>query len=95
MNITHMKTNHITNPLGFVVIKPTFSYTVTDTTATTQIVAQVEISLNESFTELVFDSGITEDMDSLSYSPGSGIGCTDTLLLESSSMERAWRKGDQ
>ncbi|KLU54866.1 alfa-L-rhamnosidase RamA [Paenibacillus sp. VT-400] len=69
MNITHMKTNHITNPLGFAVTKPTFSYTVTDTTATTQIAAQVEIALDESFAELVFDSGITEDMDSLAYSP--------------------------
>ncbi|MBY0116900.1 family 78 glycoside hydrolase catalytic domain [Paenibacillus sp. FSL H8-0317] len=69
MNITHMKTNHITNPLGFAVTKPTFSYTVTDTTATTQIAAQVEIALDESFTELVFDSGITEDIDSLAYSP--------------------------
>lgn len=69
MNITHMKTNHITNPLGFAVTKPTFTYTVTDTIATTQIAAQVEIALDESFTELVFDSGITEDMDSLAYSP--------------------------
>lgn len=69
MNITHMKTNHITNPLGFAVTKPTFSYTVTDTTATTQIAAQVEIALDESFGELVFDSGITEDIDSLAYSP--------------------------
>lgn len=69
MNITHMKTNHITNPLGFAVTKPTFTYAVTDTIATTQIAAQVEIALDESFTELVFDSGITEDMDSLAYSP--------------------------
>lgn len=99
MNITHMKTNHITNPLGFAVTKPTFSYTVTDTTATTQIAAQVEIALDESFTELVFDSGITEDIDSLAYSPDLELAARTRYfwrvrlwneLGEKSTSETAW-----
>ncbi|MCZ7544212.1 MAG: hypothetical protein M5R40_12075 [Anaerolineae bacterium] len=41
MKITHLKTNHIVNPLGFAIEKPTFSWIVEDTCDKVQTAAQV------------------------------------------------------
>ncbi|MCP1133677.1 glycoside hydrolase family 78 protein [Paenibacillus polysaccharolyticus] len=69
MKVTRLKTNHISNPLGFEISNPSFSYIVTDTTAAKQIAAQIEIAVDESFSQIVFNSGKKQDIDSLSYSP--------------------------
>ena len=67
MKITNLKTNHITNPLGFDLGKPSFSFITCDTTASKQIAAQIQVALDEEFSEIVFDSGKSEEIDSLAF----------------------------
>lgn len=67
MKITNLKTNRITNPFGFHLGKPSLSYITCDTTASKQISAQIQVSLDINFTDIVFDSGISEDIDSLAF----------------------------
>jgi alpha-L-rhamnosidase len=68
MKITHCKTNHLVNPLGFSMTKPVFSYIVEEATGKTQSVARIIVSVNADMSEPVFDSGFTSEMDSLAYS---------------------------
>ena len=44
MKITHLKTNHIINPLGFAIEKTAFSWIVEDTGDQVQTAAQVLVS---------------------------------------------------
>ncbi|MEH7120345.1 family 78 glycoside hydrolase catalytic domain [Neobacillus vireti] len=67
MKIINMKTNRITNPLGFDLGKPRLSFVVCETSATKQIAAQVQVALDEEFMNRVFDSGRSEDVDSLAF----------------------------
>jgi alpha-L-rhamnosidase len=71
VKITHLKTNHIVNPLGFAIEKPTFSWIVEDTGDTVQIAAQVLVSHDRDFEQVIFDSGKVEGLriDSLAYRP--------------------------
>ena len=67
MKICHLRTNHITNPLGFEFDRISLSWVTEkeDSASVTQSAAKVEISLNESFDELLFDSGKNSEINSL------------------------------
>ena len=67
MKIINLKTNHITNPLGFDLGKPSFSFITSETNATKQLAAQIQVALDEEFAEIVFDSGKSEEIDSLAF----------------------------
>lgn len=67
MIITHLKTNRITNPLGFELGTPRVSYVVSETTASKQVAAQIQVSLDEAFSEVIFDSGRSTEINSLAY----------------------------
>ncbi|MCF0133716.1 MAG: family 78 glycoside hydrolase catalytic domain [Blautia sp.] len=67
MIITSMKTNHITNPLGFDIQKPVFSWKVTDTAGKKQTSAQVQVAKDSDFAEVVYDSGEAEGISSLAF----------------------------
>ncbi|WP_462409553.1 glycoside hydrolase family 78 protein [Neobacillus sp. Marseille-QA0830] len=67
MKIKNMKTNHITNPLGFDLGMPRFSFVAYDTTAVKQTAAQIQVAFDEEFATIVFDSGRSEDIDSLGF----------------------------
>lgn len=69
MKITHLKTNHIVNPLGFALEKPTFSWIVEDTPNTIQIAAQIRVSMDADFAHIIFDSGKIAAVDCLAYRP--------------------------
>ncbi len=75
MKITHLKTNHIVNPLGFAIEKPTFSWIVEDTSDTVQTAAQILVSRDRDFAQIIFDSGkvtgagYDSGIDSLAYRP--------------------------
>lgn len=71
MKITHLKTNHITNPLGFAIGTPTLSWMVENTTDTVQTAAQVWVSLDSNFEQVIFDSGRVagNEIDSRAYRP--------------------------
>ena len=67
MKITHLKTNHMTNPLGVAMERATVSFVCEDTNAKKIAKARVEVALDGSFSAPVFDSGMTEDVDSTAY----------------------------
>jgi alpha-L-rhamnosidase len=71
VKITHLKTNHIVNPLGFAIEKLTFSWIVEDTDDTVQTAAQVLVSRDGDFGQAIFDSGKVagSGIDSLAYRP--------------------------
>lgn len=67
MKIINLKTNRITNPLGFDLGKPSFSFVTCDTAATKQVAAQIQVAYDREFTQIVFDSGKSEEIDSLAF----------------------------
>jgi alpha-L-rhamnosidase len=69
MKIKSMKTNRITNPLGFDLGIPRFSFVTYDTAAKKQTAAQIQVALDEEFTNIVFDSGVNAGIDSLAFKP--------------------------
>lgn len=71
MKITHLKINHITNPLGFAVETPSFSWITEATHDTVQTAAQILVSHDSQFKQIVFDSVKVagSSIDSLAYRP--------------------------
>ena len=67
MIITNLKVNRITNPLGFDLGKPHFSFITGDTDAKTQSAARIEVAFDHYFDLIIFDSGKNEKIDSLSF----------------------------
>lgn len=66
MKIANLKTNRITNPLGFELGAPSLSWTVTETECTRQASARVEVILDGA---VVYDSGEREDISSVGFRP--------------------------
>jgi Alpha-L-rhamnosidase N-terminal domain./Bacterial alpha-L-rhamnosidase. len=69
MRVTRLRTNHIEEPLGFKLGKPSLSWITEDTISKFQVAAQVQLALDDTFENLVFDSGKREDVDSLAFYP--------------------------
>lgn len=71
MKISYLKTNHIADPLGFHLEKPTFSWIVEETSDTVQTAAQVLVSQDSDFEHIIFDSGKVNGLgiDSVAYRP--------------------------
>lgn len=71
MKISHLKTNHIVNPLGFAIDTPTFSWIVEETDDTVQTAAQILVSYDSDFKQIIFDSGKVDGslIDSVAYCP--------------------------
>ena len=67
MEITHLKVNHLVNPLGYDLGRPTISYVVRNTAAKKQEKAQVLVSLDEDFSSLCYDSGESGDINSTAF----------------------------
>lgn len=67
MKVVNLKTNRINNPLGFKLGRPRLSYVVEDTRATKEEAAQIEISLDREFNEIIFDTGKSSDIDSIAF----------------------------
>ena len=57
MNITKLRTNHFENPLGYTLDGLSFSWVTENSTGSFQKFAQVQISLTEDFSTLLYDSG--------------------------------------
>jgi alpha-L-rhamnosidase len=70
MRITHLRTNHFTNPIGYGIEKPVVSWVAeADPAAKKQIAARVQICKGEdpALAASVFDSGKRGDISSLAY----------------------------
>lgn len=68
MKIIDLKVNHIKEPLGFSLDQLYFSYKVIDTKDKYQIAAQIEVSRDEKFNDLLMDTGKSKDIKTNSYS---------------------------
>ena len=69
MIIRSMRTNHITQPMGYAMEKPQFSWVAESETGKAQRAARVQVALDENFVNIVHDSGAREDISSLGYAP--------------------------
>ena len=67
MKIRSLRTNHLENPLGFSMDQVVLSWTAEESTGKKQRAARIEVSLDEGFTQCIFDSGLQEDISSLGY----------------------------
>lgn len=65
MKLTHLRTNHVTKPLGLELQKPVFSWVAEETAAKKQTAAQ--ITVKDGAGKTVFDSGKREDISSLGF----------------------------
>ena len=62
MKITHLKVNHLVNPLGYDIPRPAISYVVEETIGKRQKKVQVLVSLQEDFSSVLYDSGEMENL---------------------------------
>lgn len=67
MRIYDNKVNHLTNPIGFRMIRTVFSWKVTDAIGKKQQSARVKIWLDRKLENLVFDSGEDTEANPLAY----------------------------
>lgn len=67
MKISKLMVNRLTSPLGFDLTSPSLSYVVSGTEAKTQKSARILVSADEDFSEVVYDSGVREDIDRLDF----------------------------
>lgn len=81
MKLTQLKVNHLKNPLGFSVKNPSFSFQVAESSGSTLKAVRIRIAEKEDMSELLYDSGMREDISSLSFCPGNRIGRRKALLL--------------
>ena len=65
MKIVSCKTNHIVNPLGFMMKAVTFSWITEETTSKKQTAAQIKVASDGGFSNILYDSGKSEDISSL------------------------------
>lgn len=67
MMIKNLKTNRITNPLGFDLGTPRLSWITESEQAKKQKAAQIKVALDEGFSNIVLDTGMDSELDSVSY----------------------------
>ncbi len=66
MQIKHLKTNHVTRPMGFWMEQPVFSWVTESEVSKKQASAQIRIATDAAMHDVVFDSGLG-DWDSRAY----------------------------
>ena len=69
MNIYNLKTNHILNPIGFLMDTVTLSWIIDAPFEEELQGTRVLIALDENFEEVIHDSGMHSDLDPLCYQP--------------------------
>jgi hypothetical protein len=69
MLIANMRTNHVTNPLGYAIDKPVFTWTVEKTAAKKQKCARIVVCADADMTKTLFDSGERVDISNLGFVP--------------------------
>lgn len=67
MKITYLRTNHLTNPLGFYIDKPTFSWIVEEVKGQYQEAARIQVALDEDFNRIVYNSKKEKNISSLAH----------------------------
>lgn len=67
MKIERIYVNHIQNPLGFEIVRPVISWTVTEAAGTHMSWARVLIAEDKDFQKVVYDSGKRSDLNPLAH----------------------------
>ena len=67
MRVYDAKVNHMTNPMGFFMDGVSFSWKVDEARGKAQKVARVRVAADEKMQEILFDSDMDEQADSLAY----------------------------
>ena len=67
MKIERIYVNHIQNPLGFEIVRPVISWTVTEAAGTHMSWARVLIAEDKDFQKVVYDSGKRSDLNTLAH----------------------------
>ncbi|WP_168714384.1 alpha-L-rhamnosidase [Niallia nealsonii] len=67
MIIKNLKTNRITNPMGFDLGSPRVSWITESSIAKKQKAAQIQVAMDIEFNQIILDTGISSDIDSISY----------------------------
>lgn len=67
MRITHLKVNHLVNPMGYDLRRPSVSYVAEDTKGKRQTKAQIQVALDEGFDRMVYDSGERGDISNTGF----------------------------
>ena len=67
MRVYDAKVNHMTNPMGFFMDGVSFSWKVDEARGKAQKAARVRVAADEKMQEILFDSGMDEQADSLAY----------------------------
>lgn len=62
MRITKLRTNHLTNPLGYDIRIPKVSFQVEETEGKKAQFIQIQAATDEEFTEIVYDTGKRDDL---------------------------------
>jgi len=63
-----MKTNHLTEPLGFDTGTVTLSYTVEDAAGKEQTAARIQLATSPAEEDICFDTGVSTEIDNAAYS---------------------------
>ncbi len=69
MKITNLKTNHITNPIGYDISSPTLSFVIAESTGKKLQAARIRISRHPDMTDCIYDSGMSEEISALGHTP--------------------------
>ena len=80
MKLTHLRTNHVTEPLGLFMERPVFSWVAEDTQDKRQ--KKARITLTTAAGEPVYDSGPREDISSLGFEAPRGPPSPDPLPVD-------------
>ncbi len=67
MDIASVRVDHLKQPLGFRMDKPVFSYVIENSKGTCQTKGRVQIALDDTMSEPVYDSGLLDDMDPAAF----------------------------
>lgn len=69
MIIECLRTNHVENPLGYLMERVSFSWIVTEAAGMHAVRSRVRVALDEAMTNVIHDSGEQVDIRSVDYAP--------------------------
>jgi len=69
MILSHLRVNHLENPLGFDVTRPTFSFVVEKSTGKMLKWARIRVSTHADLSCPCYDSGERADLNGLAFTP--------------------------
>ncbi len=67
MKISRLKTNHVKDPVGFELGRPTLSWVVTESTGKRQRAARIRLAEDPAMERIIFDSGMDAAANSAAY----------------------------